>query len=75
MTRNEIIKSAGSLLDRAKVSANTPEAWSIVGLLEAFVNDLCDCPTRRNRDLGATVYTVKQAKVRLKELRERVEKL
>ena len=69
MTRNDIIKHVGELIDDNKcVTLRTPEIESQLGTLYLFSNDLCNAPTARNRRLGARTYTLKQAERRLREL-------
>jgi hypothetical protein len=62
MTRNQIIREVGRLLDHARDAAcRNPAAHAKVLLFQEFCNDLCNAPTARNRRLGSRTYTLKEA--------------
>ena len=69
MTRNEIIKVTGDMIDRMRPI--TSEDYAHLGELERFANDLCNAPTRHNRERRAITYTVRMAERKLRELQRR----
>ena len=78
--RNEIIEEIDQLLRRLHtVSPNYDflerDKWALVGECERFGNDLCNAATNHNRQLGAIVYTVRDAQKKLRDLKIKVGKL
>jgi len=71
MTRNEIIKITGDLIDR--IRPITVDDYAHLGELERFANDLCNAPTKHNRERRAITYTVRMATKKLSELRRKTE--
>lgn len=69
MTRNQIIRRVAELTDdNQRLTIRTPELEGQLATLRLFSNDLCNSPTKWNRNKGARVYTVKEAEKRLRGL-------